>query len=62
MFKERYFKELDGKKKACRNNPWKKEKHKTVTPLFAAKDVEYNNTVTFRKYLLAHSQRKTASL
>ncbi|MEM2872250.1 MAG: DUF488 family protein [Candidatus Caldarchaeum sp.] len=57
VFKDRYFRELDGKEQLVEAILEKEKTYGTVTLLFSAKDVEHNNAVALREYLLAHSQR-----
>nr|WP_294805976.1 DUF488 family protein [uncultured Nitrososphaera sp.] len=49
-FKERYFKELEGKQEFV-ETILEKEKQGPVTLLFAAKDAEHNNAVALLEYL-----------
>ncbi|MEM2238300.1 MAG: DUF488 family protein [Candidatus Caldarchaeum sp.] len=60
LFKDRYFRELDGKKQLIETILEKEKTHGTVTLLFAARDVEHNNAVALREYLLRYSRRGTA--
>jgi uncharacterized protein YeaO (DUF488 family) len=49
-FKERYFKELDGKQELAKVI-LEKEKQGPVALLFAAKDAEHNNAIALMEYL-----------
>ncbi|MEM2096268.1 MAG: DUF488 family protein [Candidatus Caldarchaeum sp.] len=48
---------MDGKEQLVEAILEKEKTYGTVTLLFSAKDVEHNNAVALREYLLAHSQR-----
>ena len=54
-FKDRYFSELDDKPEAVTVLLEKAEQGR-LTLLFSARDVEYNQAVALRDYLLARSQ------
>lgn len=53
-FRTRYAKELDANPEAVGQLRKLLRTHKTVTLLFAARDVAHNNAVALREYLMRH--------
>jgi uncharacterized protein YeaO (DUF488 family) len=57
-FQQRYFAELDSHPEAC--GPIRSAaRHGRVTLLYSSHDTEHNNAVALKKYLNAHTGRRT---